>query len=997
MTPSNNNAGNNKGRIDPNKTTDNGDDDVIDKSNYYYFAFFSKLNMKLRVFLDTNRKFPHDLEECLQNMRAGTATKKTIDDDAVVSYFLHQLPYDHWQERFGHPTLSLIHFFKRPDVIFPPHVFKTAIEATYYVRMLFTVLLCPLERCLHVETYVYPELFEHWNCPTCIKNPKHECEPYMRALIAVISVLQLAIAVTKLNNSYRAERIAFAHLDAFMPLINSLTENSCKNSNFLKLMQRYPISLEWSMTEECVPDISPLITLSVVSHKMHGPTNDKKVVESKMRVLNKAEIELVNILIKIIYKGMPNRCHNRDLWNFMRAAVGFDTKKRPRKNAAANPPKTKHPNESASESNMCMMLFFFSIIIASLLGVYEFSRDKMSNVWTRAKIYRLMTIIRDLQMNEEVELKKQMKMICEGLFVNENKLVLLSIFREYVSFLVEKTPGISDAFKKVYNWKDHIYHVTTMSRIIRKDAAAYIATINNPFFGLYGMGWFARVLYGIDHKLPNLYESSRNCQKEKTLNYNINAIVKLCENMNLMKYHNSNKHAKLGKEFELENPHPQLDKDVAQTMSDVISTFSKNMWIPMDWLICFGVPKKDLIYLKTAVFQKSTQLMAYLSSMYTKRQNVYKVVYNFFKLSQKHKEYKEYNAPARMYMAHCVALNHYHEINGHIPPVLGKMQICPKCGDIKKPSFFRALKKNKNGGGLAIVRVCLDGRMVCGRKPKNASWVTKRNSHISKGRRTDSDDEDDDDDDDDDEEEDELEDGYYEDEDDDDDEPEEEDEEEEEEEEEEEMQEDQPKDDLIFSTKKHVPASNHSKYTSDRKNAKHVATQHVLNECQDAQTITINTLGKIAVWKQDEWIGCMRCLRPILLLTALDVSGEKICKDCFLCKRIENDKDPSIPVLQQQQQQQQALPRCEAGACSSRLRTLEDCCYLLIYDDLAVPPAKKQFRNMILCPHHSKFNWFYDLKIILPLSTVIKGFSEKWGTCNGPRGTYVQIPEFKDL
>ena len=964
--------------------------------------------MKLRVFLDTNRKFPHDLEECLQNMRAHTPGRNPKTDDEIVTYFLDEIPHDRWQERYGHPTISLIHFFKRPDILFPPNTFKSSIDTTYYVRMLFTVLLCPLTRCLHVDQFVFPHLYEQWMCPNWRRHShNYKCESLMSTLEAVISVLQLAIVVTRINNNSRAEKLAFAHLDAFMPLINGLGSYSCKNHMFIKCLQRYPVNLEWSMTEECVPDISPLITLSVVSHRMHGPTNDKKIVDCKMRVLNKAEIDLVNILIKIIYKGMPNRCHNRDLWNFMRAAVGFDTKKRPRKNAAATaPPKTKHPNENASESNMCMMLFFLNIIVASLLGVYEFSKSKMTSVWNRAKVYRMLIIIRELQMNDEVELRRSMKTICEGLFVSDNKLVLLSIFREYVSFLIEKTPGIFEAFKKVYNWKEHMNHVTMMSKIIRVDSEKTIGMLGNAYYGVGGVGWFSQVLSGIDYKLPALYESSRNCQKEKTLNYNINAIVKLCENMNLMKYNNADNGGKLGKEFELQNPHPQLDKELAQTMSEVIATFSKNMLIPMDWLICFGVPKSDLIYLRTAVFQKSTQLMAYLGNMYTKRPEIYKIIYNFFKLSQKHKEYKEYNAPARMYMAHCVALNHYHEVLGHIPPVLGKMQICPKCGDIKKPSFFRALKKNKNGGGLAIVRVCLDGRMVCGRKPKNASWVSKRNNLITHKRHGDDDDEvevdeEEDDDEDEEEEEEEQEEGYFDDGEEDEEEEPEEDDEDNDEPEDSEMQDN--KSEIIFATKKHVPASNHSTYTTDRKNAKHVATQHVLNECQEAQTITINTLGKIAVWKQDEWIGCMRCVKPIPLLSAIDVMGEKICKDCFLCKRIENDKDPQV-VKQEQlvqqlhpQNQQQCAYRCEAGACSSRLRTLEDCCHLLIYDDMPVPPAKKQFRNMVLCPQHSKFNWFYDIKIVLHLSTVVKGFSEKWGTCNGPRGTFVQVPEYKDL
>jgi len=1003
-----------------------------------YFAFFDNYNKhvspKLRMFFSSNRQFPADLEECLQKFRCEFKWK----DEQIVAHFFETVPYDPWQEKFGHPTLALIHFFKRKDIIFPVSVFSTTIESDHFMKMLYTVLLCPVERCLSVNLYNFPQLYKLWRCPFSLITPDsyHYCESLTRTLISSMSVIQMAIVIARYNNASAIENHAFAHLDAYMPLINGMS--SCRNADVKNALIKFPVCLEWSLTHECIPDISSLITMSVSASKMHGLTDYRKMITSKFRVLNSNEVKIIYFLLKIIYKGMFIRCHNRDFWNFMRQTVGFDPAKRSRSKSAPKKSTTnRHMNEGVASNNICMMLFFIMVIAASLLGLYPISKGKMASIESRAKVYRMLIDLRNIQVRESGSLHRVLTSIFDCMFQNDSKLVLLSIFREYVTHLIEKTPGVAESFKKAFDWPGNMKYVITMSQIVRTDAERYIASSTGPRFSISSLSWFGRIFSGIDHKPSHLYEESRRCQKEATMNYNINAIVKLCEDMNLKKYSTSttDQGSKLGREYMLENPHPQLHKKIEETMQAVIATFSKNMWIPMDWLVYFGVPVSDIQFFRFAVFRKSTQFERYIEDMYTNRPNIYKVMYNFFKLSLKYKEYKEYPAPARMYLAHCVALNKYHGVYGHIPPVLGKMQICPKCGDIKKPSFFRALKKNKNGGGLSIVRVCLDGRMVCGRKPKLSSWLMVRNHSITKNKSSkkgvrikahpdefesdedESDDEEEDEDDDDDDED------YYlgvdlglv---------PEEDDEDyqigfdydaedEEEEQEDEEEEEEDEEAELIFEKKKRVPASNHSSYTIKRKNAKHVATQHVLNGCRDTQTITIDTLGKIAVWKQEEWISCMQCIRSIPLNAAVDVNGEKICSDCFLCNRsdgprflsmgllAQNNSNPNPSEFRGQSGQKASVHvesyRCEAGVCTSRMKTTEECKYLLVYDDMVPAPGIKQFRNMVLCAYHANFPWLKEINTVLLMSTATQAFHEKWGTKNGPRNTFIAGPEFHEL
>ena len=214
---------------------------------------------------------------------------------------------------------------------------------------------------------------------------------------------------------------------------------------------------------------------------------------------------------------------------------------------------------------------------------------------------------------------------------------------------------------------------------------------------------------------------------------------------------------------------------------------------------------------------------------------------------------------------------------------------------------------------------------------------------------------------------------------------------------------------LIFEKKKRVPASNHSSYTIRRKNAKHVATQHLLNSCRETETITIDTLGKIVVWRNDEWICCMQCIRSIPLTMAIDINGEKICTDCFLCNRSERPRFLSAALLQTNANPARPFEdndlvrnhedcfRCEAGVCTSRMKTTDECSFFLVFDDLAQKPAKKRFRNMILCSYHSHFPWLKEASTVLNLSTVIRAFQEKWGTRNGPKGAFISGPEFFEL
>jgi hypothetical protein len=836
-----------------------------------------------------------------------------------------------------------------------------------------------------------------WQCPC--GNDNLICGSLCRALRTRLSLLQVTIAILKFNGQHRLVNHAYAHLDGHMPLLCAIKsfqthlsahsvkakgfvepELACSDKHMANLIEQAPIDIQWAFTEESIPDTSPLLLLSISYNNDTKGVSNKRIFQSKFPHLNNANIIRIHKLVNLIYKGLPNRCNNRQLWNFIQRCCVSTKPKKKLKTAILGAEAAEFAADDdipdVYEIDSDLVELFCKLIIASVLGIYAGSKEKMDDITCRQNMYNLL--------HAPVPTRQIL-----GVMNRENSVTLLYITKEYLRAMTDRSPGVLEGLKRGYDWAIYDRHVDEITCLIR-------ATVQtNMRERLHTMTSLNDIFEGADMRITTIHNVSRRSQLEKTVNYDVHAIIKCLKDMNLKAYvaKNNDNGEFTGKEFMMENPHPVLSRDLTDLMRKLIQTFPSHYWVPLDWLVCFGVSWRHVKLVRAALFKKMTVLKRLLERINVEEPQSYAIFYTFFRLCKEHRDYREYYADAHMYMCHARALNSYHGVgaNRPIPRVLGKLQVCPTCGDFKRPSFFRPLKRNKNGGGIGIMRICLDGRMVCGRKIKRASWRAKKTADRRqrqmrktaakprrrrrapkrrRPRRRAEEEEDEDmeldleDDDDEygmDEEFDplrEIEEEFH---------P----------GQEIEGEEDGDSDDdeeFMFEEKK-GGLTQPTERTKRRKTAKFIATQHVLNECQDTDTMTINTLGRVAEWQRQIMISCMKCVRTVTLLSATDLGDLKLCQDCYFkestCLRTRI--------------------KCEVPGCKRKLQTKADFRVFYVYDDMVTPHV---FREMVLCSIHNGFGWLKSAETVLPVSVILKGLSERWGTKNGPKGRYIEVPPF---
>ncbi len=618
---------------------------------------------------------PRDLEECLLPVRGQHR-------DVVLAH-IAALPYSEWQVSFGHPTLALIHFFKRQDINYPnTSNINSDIEANHFIRMFYSVMLfTDLYRSKHI-TLPDHDLDGGWTCP-CKTGEK--CGPLARALKARLSTMQLAIELLKFNAMPLLINHAFAHLDAHMPLLCAIAslqtqlpagDYACSERHMMRLVEHAPIDLQWAYTEDSVPDTSPLLLLSISYNNYTKGVSNKRVFQSKFPHLNNINIIRIHKLVNFIYKGLPNRCNNRELWKFMYSCcISSKSKKntgsKRKKNAAETMEfEGAEDLDIVFEVDVDLVEFFAKLFIASILGIYRGSREKMSDINSRTHMYNLM--YSPVPIDEIV-----------GIMNPENKITLLYIAKEYVRAMTDRSPGVLEGLKKIYDWDIYDRHIDEITSIVRTivqtnmTSKADVMTSLNDIFN------------GADSRIPAIHNISRRSQREKMVNYDVYAIMKSCKDMNLKAYvaRDNDNGEFTGKEYMMESPHPALSMDLTTLMRQLIHTFPSHHWVPLDWLVCFGAKRADILAIRTELFRKMTGLMKLLDTMRKRDPYSYAIFYTFFRLCKEHRDYREYYADAHMYLAHAQALNHTHGVipNGHIPKVLGKLQVCPTCGDFKRP------------------------------------------------------------------------------------------------------------------------------------------------------------------------------------------------------------------------------------------------------------------------------------------------------------------------
>lgn len=923
------------------------------------------------------------------------AKSESEREERIVEYVVSEMPLNPWHITYGHPTLALIHYFKHTSsLIYPTHAcFDSSMQIATFVTALVTVLLMPVISCVSLVGLLPVSLStsNKWVCPC--ENALN-CGIYCRTVKARLEILQMALYVADHNNNPLIINHVYAHIDAHMPLLCAiksydtyLEETSaasgqlasrkyaCSTDVMLGLIEHAPVSIMWAYTEDRIPDTSKLVLLSIYYNDRTNTSSNKRVLQSKFPHLNDANITRIQNLVNLLYKGLPNRCNNRELWKFIRrCCVDSKVKQKHKTSMASN-----QFGVSYAAADLDMVEFFFKLIIASVLGVYKSSTNKMENIMSRQSIYSMFY--------NPVPLTQ-----IKGIMAPQNKITLLYIMKEYIRCMAERSPGVLEGLKQVYEWKSYDTYITNIMRDIRSvifhnmtNRAADIVKLSDIF-------------NNCDARVSSVHSDSRRSQHQNDVSYDTSLIYKELKDMNLKDYNENPEQdvSFIGIEYRRKSPHPIISDLQLEVMNSIIKQFSRDQWIPIVWLVCFGVSPVHILVLHRALFGKMTVLMKYMLTIKKTDPHGYAILWNFFRLAKAHNEHREYTADAFMYLQHARALNTYHDIgvNQPIPRVIGKVHVCPNCNDFKRPSFFRPLKRNKNGGGIGILRICLDGQIVCGRKVKTGK-VAKTAKRI---KMTDDNDDDDSDNDNDDNDNDMFED----------------EEEDEDEEEEEEEEEDTPdvKPGLLFDNEVHDEDASKINFaprvkTKKRDYAKYVAMQHMLNQCQYTETIAIDTLGKVTEYQGRIYIGCMKCIRTIPLAAALDMGELKVCNSCF-SGEVDKPKERikcnvtelngriyiecmkcsrNVPVSTMSNMGDMKVcgrcyrpkerAKCEAIGCNKKILTAADYRTVTVYDDVnSFPVGVSRFRDMVLCVYHGSGKWLHENDSYYNMSHVLSRISD---------------------
>jgi len=921
----------------------------------------------LALFLGTSHQLHDDFEECLFNVRADINETLPADASAarrgmaVLSHFLDNVAYDEATVRFGSSTLSIIHFFKRSDLMYPPRIFGDLADVHDFTVALYKVLIFTLDECPGLPRYA--DAPGQWACP-CGGGPA--CGALCRGLRARLSILQVAAMVARMNNEDGVLGHVYRHIDAHSPVLCALDAAArrvwerregpdaavalCGDASVRALLDKHPVSLDAALTLESLPDVSPLLLLAMAYNSPSNGISAKKIFQGKFPHMAPENIARVQKLASLIFKGLPIRCYNRQLWNTIRRCCVAENSKR------------------GVLMDRDFVSFFFKLVMASALGVYR-GAEKLDDVAARMRIYSALYAA------------VPVAVVLEILTV-DNKLALLYVMREFLLEMIARSSGILEALARTHNWDVYVRNIDVITGMVRAQMRNNV--VMTPRTDPSPWRWALDLFHGVDGRIQALHNHSRGTQSEKTVNCDVYLTMKALRNFSLGTYVERMEECGefVGREYLLTSPSPQLPEAKMALLRKLVQTFPKTHWVPLDWLVCFGVRPFDIANIEAALFHKMSTLLGQMARIREEDPDGYAVLYNFFVACRDHRKYREFMADATMYTQHAMLLHKHHgvPVDGHIPEVLFCLEVCPACNDFKRASFFPPSRRQKSTAGNNNNRVTSDNIVVCGRRHKAPDWRALLSADRARAReaagakRTRADYEsgvedggDGEDNEDGDDEEAEqmrqysaffegrhdndfnpLQDMYA------------------------EVGDNDYDDDLLVPNIKgsvRVP----SLKVQRRKFARLVDTQHTLRKCHCQETLRINTRGRFAVYNRVAFFSCTQCGIVIPMYLGINYGVDKLCTTCYAAAAL---KPPPRPV-------------CEA-ACNSRNLRMGEPRRFLVYDDTDDDPAAHRLRTMTLCAHHGSLAWLNEFRGVPTATYVFRGLRERWGTHLGPNGAYIQ-------
>jgi hypothetical protein len=607
---------------------------------------------------------------------------------------------DPWAVEFGAPTDSIVHFFR---IYYPHH--------TGFQRQLFAALLVPLDEWTEADGGgpVYPAVpvQGEWN-PPCGSSGGcgarlcgATCRRFSILLHAVALVRDMARQVAALED-YSTSVISvvvdnlYAHVDSHMPLLHMLhllypgyagasaygepraASPHCPNVMWAEAYAHARPDLQYAFTRHNLPDMSILVPLSISYN--HDDVSNKRTIQKKFPDVDDDTLSALLSIDNLMYKLVPHRCNIRE----------------PHKSI-----------KNACSKNQIMVQLVCKMLLATWLGVYRTAPTKMP-IFIRVIAYRF--FLREIPMNEIM-----------NTFETSNTTMLTYLAKEFYCEMTGRMPGFRRAMESAYEWDKYILYTQRVNEMVR---AKMIQNIRLRHDG--GLTSLADVFRGIDDHIVHMHEEYRQYQRSNNVRYDLTEIIRLCIDINYNNYaldpENNPAHCVVpGEEYRLPDPNPALEAGRLEVMRKIVTVFPPHQKVPMDILVCFGVPVRDIVDMKLAVFSKKPDLERALRAL---TPAVYAVFFNFFRACNERNVYTEYRGDAFMYYCHCLALQKGYKLRDGeaIPVVAGRLQACDSCRDVKHPSFFPREVKNKHSDGKGNVAITGDGETVCACRPQAAPW-----------------------------------------------------------------------------------------------------------------------------------------------------------------------------------------------------------------------------------------------------------------------------------
>ena len=809
--------------------------------------------------------------------------------------------------------------------------------------------------------------------PPCGK--RHGCETRSCRRMCVVFSILLYVA-EKLCKHHKFVSYIYIHIDSFINTLLSIEQQhldvneafatTCDETIYAKAFEKTAPDVTSAYTVNDVPNITAWIPLLMSFN--HEPAHNKKTTKIAYPRASESTVNRIISILNIVNKALPHRYVKRKFYRLLRFECfgvneGSTTTKR-KSTAASNEEDNEEGgededdeeeeeeeeeeevyvenikfNEATCKAHEKTLDFFVKILVASLLGLYEWSFPKMV-IDVRMLLYRFFngSVSRS-------EIYNMMNM--------SNTMFLFYVVKDYIVHICkDESLELEIALSRICKFDTFVVSTKAVMQIGRSHIISVMEGGEREVRCLRDMFGSVDSVISSEHVPEKTHIQDQSC----LLMYNTEKILGILKAHNYMLYSNDDS---LKQEWNFESSattsaeavHPTIAKGALEAMRALIKCYPVFSFVPIDILVFFGLDPSRVHLFKNIVFERKTVLDRFLETK-TYSMFEYALFYNFINECNEANLVNVQDGDVVMFYNQYMAFsNHYRVRDGEdIPAVLGAMLVCKTCRDIKDCSFFKPNDSAIQSRGNGKIAITGDGIPMCAYKKKTAAaasannnndeeyWTDSSSSSEFDESSSSSSDED-------------TENSFG-------------------------YNANKISVDYMIKTKKSIHTTPN---ILKRKKAKSVDVSANIRKCHDSRLTTIDVIGKYVMFDSVTYICCYVCLRIIPLIYAFHIGDLVVCKSCR-CHVVMLQEDTSGSI--------ETSNFC--GYCNKYIpppnSSSNEKFYILIDDTL---PHKK-IMNVPFCNKiHGHLKWIENHCIVYK-SLVIKGISEKWDTFDS-NGVYIQV------